>query len=153
MVRSVRMAGICTALLFAGLIVSAAAESSFIVLPSTKIDQTLLKKAQNVATDLLTGWREGKFQHLSDDFSLEMIAGLPPEDQQKAYDSLRVLFGHFESLTFAEALISPRLPGAVMFRFKGTFSGTKDNPEIRVVITDDGKIGGFWVKHWLDELQ
>ena len=153
MLRSVRMAGMCAVLLFGGLLVIAAADSSFIVLPSTKIDENLLRKAQSIASDLLTGWREGKFQHLSDDFSLEMMAGLPPEDQKKAYDSLRVLFGHFESLRFAEALMSPRLPGAVMFRFRGTFSGTKDNPEIRVVITDEGKITGFWVKHWVDQVQ
>jgi hypothetical protein len=153
MLRSVRMVSICPALLFVGLVTLAAADSSFIVLPSEKIDENLLKKAEKVVSDLLSGWREGTFHHLSDDFSLEMIAGLPPEDQRKAYDSLRMLFGHFESLRFAEALISPRLPGAVMFRFKGTFSGTKDHPEIRVVVTDEGKITGFWVKHWADELE
>ena len=153
MQQSFRMVGVCTALLIGGLFLLAAADSTFIVLPSAKIDQKLLKKAEKIASDVLSGWREGKFQHLSDDFSLEMIAGLPPYDQEKAYESLRMLFGHFVSLRFAEALISPILPDAVVFRFRGTFSGTEDHPEIRVVITKDGKITGLWVKHWTDEIQ
>lgn len=145
-------AGVWAVLFFVGIQADVSAKSLFQTLPDSKVDQALKSKARQVAADLLTRWRDGKFEPLADDFTLDLSVRLPPADQEKACNRLRALFGDFRSLVFIEAVASPGLPGYVMFRFKGTFSGAKANPEIRVLMNDEAKVTGFWVKHWQDEV-
>jgi len=128
------------------------ATSPFQPMPEVKVNQAHKEKARQVAGALLTAWREGRFEPLSDDFTLEMAQGLPPEDQKKAHASLRALFGDFVSLEFFEAVTSLTLPDCVMYRFKGTFSSTDARPEVRVLMDDEGTVAGFWVMHWKDEV-
>jgi len=150
--RSYLLAAGCLGLLIGFTLPAVATDSAFYPLPQSKVDPAMKNRAQQVIADLLTAWRDGKFEGLPDDFSLDLMSALPPSDQKKAYDAIRVLFGHFISLTFAEALVSPKYPDAVMFRFKGTFSATDDHPEIRVLMSNEGQVVGFWVRHWLDEV-
>ncbi len=130
---------------------SAFAGSVFLPLDQSRLDRRQIEKAQRVAGELLANWAEGRFRQLSDDFSLEMIARLPPDDQRKAADSLRGLFGNFQAMSFAEAMISPTIPGCVMYRFRGSFSATEAKPEIRVLMNSEGRVVGFWVRHWMDD--
>ena len=143
----------CLIFLLCGMIDPAFPDSSFTWLPQTRVNKAMKERARQVVDALLTGWREGRFEPLSDDFSLEMNMALPPADQQKAYEGLRALFGDYRSMVFVEALVSPKYPDSVMYRFKGTFSATKANPEIRVILNGDGTVTGFWVKHWQDEVR
>jgi hypothetical protein len=139
--------------LLLGLSFQTVAASDFMPIAPDKLNQVSRDKAQQVATDLLAGWRDGKFRKLTGDFTTEMIAKLPPEDQKKAYDALRSLFGDFRSLKFVEAASSPQIPGYTAYRFKGTFSAVEANPEVRVMLDGEGKVAGFWVRHWMDEIQ
>lgn len=131
----------------------AGAVSMFLPVPPQEVDQAAQKKAMRAADRLLAGWRDGKFEPLPDDFTVEMATSFPPEDQQAAYNNLKALFGEFRSLAFAEAVMSPMLPGHIMYRFRGKFSATNADPEIRVLMNNAGKIAGFWVRHWMDEVR
>jgi hypothetical protein len=42
---------------------------------------------------------------------------------------------------------------STVYRFKGTYSRTSEQPEIRVVFDSQGKISGLWLKPWRDEIQ
>ncbi|MCA1960432.1 MAG: DUF3887 domain-containing protein [Desulfomonile sp.] len=129
-----------------------AALSMFLPIPPRQVDQAAKAKAQQAAERLLTGWREGKFAPLPDEFTVEMAANFPPEDQQAAHNNLKALFGELRSLEFAEAVSSPTLAGHVIYRFRGKFSATDADPEVRVLMNNEGKIAGFWVRHWMDEV-
>jgi hypothetical protein len=129
------------------------AESVFKPISPAKIDQTAKKNAERVAIDLLTKWRENKFEPLSDAFSPRMKRALTPDAQEDACAGLKALFGTFRSLSFAEAVASKNLPDLVVYRFRGDFSGAKKKPEIRVVIDNKGKVSGFWIKHWRKEIR
>lgn len=147
------VAAVTTACALLVLIGDSGAVSMFLPVPPQQIDQTAKTKAMQVAQRLLTGWREGKFQPLPEDFTVEMISGFPPQDQQAAYNNLKALFGEFHSLEFVEAVTSPMLPGHVLFRFRGKFSATAADPEVRVMMSAEKKVAGFWVRHWMDEVR
>jgi hypothetical protein len=118
-----------------------------------KVDATQREKAARIANDLLAGWREKRFRWLPDDFSLEMIRGLPPADQEKAQDTLRFLFGDFQRLEYVEAYASTASPSVAAYRFKGIFSAANSPPEVRVSFGPGGRIIVFLVRHWKDELE
>ncbi len=151
--RSDTIATVLGLLLLAGAICDGTASSVYVPVPADRVNQAEKTRVEYLATDLLNTWREGKFKALSNDFSLQMSAGLPPGDQEKAYESLRALFGDFRALRFVETVTSPAMPGYVYYRFRGKFSSTTSDPEIRVLVDGDGKIAGFWVRHWLDEVR
>jgi len=103
------------------------AVSMFLPIPPRQVDQASKAKAQQAAERLLGGWREGKFAPLSDEFTFEMGAGFPPEDQQAAYNNLKALFGELRSLEFVEAVTSPTLAGHVIYRLKAN-----SQPRVRI---------------------
>jgi hypothetical protein len=135
-----------------GVLVSVQAGAAFFPIPDDKIDREEESKARRIAAQLLNKWNEGKFEPLSDDFALTFAQALPPEDQEKAHNQLRAIFGDFRSLAFVEALSSLKLPLLTMYRYRGVFSATGANPEIRLVMDEEGKVAGFWVKHWQDDV-
>jgi hypothetical protein len=134
--------------LLGGTLFPAFAESVYTALPEAKVDQARKAFIEKTALGLLTAWAEGKFAALPDSFTTKMIKELTPEVQKAAYAKIQKAFGDFKSMTFAEAGTSPKVPGAVIYRFKATFSMAKDKPEIRVVANDKGKIEGLFVLKW-----
>ena len=129
------------------------AESPFQPIPEAKVNKAYKAKAQKAAIDTLTNWRDGKYEPLSDDYTDAMKEASTPARQKAAYQNIKALFGDFKDLKYVEAVASKNLPSLVVYRFKGTFTGTKDQPEIRVVIDSDGKVAGFFIKPWKNELQ
>jgi hypothetical protein len=57
-------------------------------------------------------------------------------------------------MTFVEALTARFfIPRGTVYRFRGTYSRTTAQPEIRVVYDPAGKVSGLWIKPWKDEIQ
>jgi len=139
-------------MLLVGTMTAVTAESPFKPIPASEVDQAQRDKARRIAAATLKGWSEGKFEPLSDDFTSEMKKALTPAAQRNSYLTTKPLFGDFRDQEFVEAVASPNLPEYVLYRFRGTFSGTKEKPEIRVVINGEGKVAGFWIKHWRKEV-
>jgi hypothetical protein len=149
---------ITSAALFAIVIVTGSvmdthAKSPFQQVPESKVNKEHRSIAKKAAIDTMANWRDGKYEPLSDDYTEAMKEASTPARQKAAYQNIKALFGDLKDLKYVEAVASKNLPSLVVYRFKGTFTGTKDKPEIRVVIDSDGKIAGFFIKPWKDELQ
>ncbi len=119
--------------------------------PVPQVDEAQKTKAAQAATTTLSNWYNGKFAPLSDDFTQQMKERVPPEAQKQVVTELKETLGDFQSMDFAQALVSPSMPGIVVYRFKGKFS--KESAEIRVVLDQQGKVAGFWVKPWQQKMQ
>ncbi len=145
------LSGVIMALFIAGTATWAA--SLFSPVPANQVNKAERDKAQQIANSLWSNWRSGKFEPLSDAFTSQMRQAMTPEVQRAAYQQAKQMFGDYKSLSFAEAVTSPILPGGTVYRFRASFSGSSERPEIRVVIDKQGKVGGFWIKPWAAELQ
>lgn len=138
----------CAMVVMGGTFLPASAESVYMALPEAKVNKAQKDAVQKAATALMTSWSQGKFQPLPDSFTAQMQKDLSPEAQKVTYEKVKKTFGDFISMTFAEAGTSPKVPGAVIYRFKGTFAKSKEKQEVRVVVNDKGKIAGFFVLKW-----
>lgn len=75
------------------------------------------------------------------------------EDQQKMlFLQMKSQLGIYESSTYAETWKQRGMPGMDIFRFKADFSESKKKAEVRVVLDDENRLAGFWVKPWNDIL-
>jgi len=81
----------------------------------------------------------------------EMIKMLTAEKQKAVYDQLKSAFGEFKSLEYSQTWTENNAH-MVIYRFKGMFDD-KNILEIRVVLNYQGKIAGFFVKPWAEELK
>jgi hypothetical protein len=147
------LSALITIAILTGSVTDTSAQSPFQQVPESKINKEHKSKAQKAAIDTLTNWREGKYEPRSDDYTDAMKEASTPARQKAAYQNITALFGDFKDLKYVEAVASKNYPSIVVYRFKGTFTGTKDQPEIRVVIDSEGKVAGFFIKPWKDELQ
>jgi hypothetical protein len=134
-----------------GTIVVAQTSPAFEPVPESKIDKAQKDKAAQIATTTLNNWFKGQFAPLSDDFTSQMKENLTPEAQKLAIADIKAKLGDLQSAELAEAVVSPSMPGIVVYRFKGRFS--KETGEVRVVLDKQGKVVGLWVKPWQDKMQ
>jgi Protein of unknown function (DUF3887) len=103
---------------------------------------------------LYAKWENGTFEPVGEEFTPQMQEGLSPKLQKQSFDQIRSMFGDYRGMTFVEALTARfLLPKGTVYRFKGTYSRASEQPEIRVVFDSKGKISGFWLKPWTEEMQ
>lgn len=140
-------------LLMAGPSLAAPEDVKFNAIPADKVNPDQKALARETAQTLLINWNNGQYKPVSDDYTAKMKAALTPKLQEKSGQALKNKFGDFKSMIFAQAATSPQVPGFTVYRFKGAFTKTAEPVEIRVVVEDTGKIGGFWVKPWNDVVQ
>lgn len=132
------------------------ASSSFLFkkIPESEINKAQVEEAKRTVNALYEKWLAGTFEPVSEKFSAEMRKGLTPELQEQSFNQIKAMFGDFKGLTFVEVLTARFLfPQGTIYRFKGAYSGTSQQPEIRVVFDSDGKVSGLWIKPWKDEIQ
>jgi hypothetical protein len=126
----------------------------FTKVPDSSVNPEHVEKANRIMGSLYTKWQDGTFEHVGEEFTAEMQKGLSPELQKQSFEQIRAMFGDYRGMTFVEALTARfLLPKGTVYRFKGMYSRTSENPEIRVVFDSDGKISGLWLKPWNDEMQ
>jgi len=142
---------VCVLICFAAAIAHAQTSPAFTPVPAAQIDEARKDKASRIATATLANWSRGQFAPLTDDFTAQMQASLTPEAQQMAIGNIRAMLGDLQSLAFAKAVSTPSMPGFVVYRFKGAFA--KEPGEVRVVLDQQGKVAGLWVKPWQDMMQ
>ena len=122
--------------------------SPVIVIPPDKIDQHQLANAERIGRRLMMAWRDGVYESLNEEFSPDMQTALSPRAQRAAANQIRAMFGDFEDMKFVEAVRLRNSPGMTIYRFRGKFSATGSNPEIRVVLDAHGRVTGFWCLKW-----
>jgi hypothetical protein len=126
----------------------------FSTVPREKVNARYVEKSGQVMDSLYAKWQNGTFEPVGDDFTSEMQKGLSPELQKQSFQQIRGAFGDFQGMTFVEALTARFFfPRGTVYRFKGAYSRTSEQPEIRVVFDSDGKISGLWLKPWKEEMQ
>ena len=103
---------------------------------------------------MLLGQKSGEIYILSEEEAIPEVAkGLTEGVQVSSYENISSMFGDYESMQFAEALTMKTDQFYTLYRFKGTFSETSEKPEIRVVLNKEGKLAGFWIRPWQDDLE
>ena len=126
--------------------------AQFSKIPDGRVDRERLNIAETISKSIMEGVRSGNIYLLSpDEATPAMMEGLNPERQMTVYTQLKDEFGPYQSLAFYEALIPDEKPQYTLYRFKGNF----DKPgiaEIRAVLDIDGRLAGFWVLRWQDEI-
>lgn len=126
----------------------------FTRVPVSSVNTGHVEQAYRLMDSLYAKWQNGTFEPVGDEFTAEMQKGLSPELQKQSFEQGRAIFGDYQGMTFVEALTARfLLPRGTVYRFKGKYSKTSENPEIRVVFDSDGKISGLWLKPWRDEMQ
>ena len=131
------------------------------LLPGTAAPQTVAsapvqseqrKLAAQLATQILQAHEQGRFEALGPEEATESFRkAFTAEVQRHSYQQLRQLFGAFEGLDFVETRSVESQPHLLVHRFRGQYSTA--SPEVRVVLDQDGKLAGLWIKPWQEQMQ
>ena len=116
------------------------------------IDPKQKEFARKFASDYFSRQISGSsYQFRTDEATDEMIKFLTPEKQKEVYNQLKSAFGAYKSLDYSQTWLESNSK-VIIYRFKSLF-GDSNQMEIRVVVNDKGKIAGFFIKPWSDNLQ
>jgi len=131
------------------------------LLPGTATPQTVASApvqseqhqlAAQLATQILQAHEQGRFEALGPEEAIESFRkAFTAEIQRHSYQQLRRLFGTFEGLDFVETHSIESQPNLLIHRFRGRYSTA--SPEVRVVLDQDGKLAGLWIKPWQEQMQ
>ncbi len=130
------------------------------LLPGTATPQTVASApvqseqrhlAAQLATQILQAHEQGRFETLGPEAAEGFRRAFTSEVQRHSYQQLRQLFGTFEGLDFVETHAIESQPNLLIHRFRGRYSTA--SPEVRVVLDQDGKLVGLWIKPWQEQMQ
>ena len=107
--------------------------------------------AAQLATQILQAHEQGRFEALGPEATESFRKAFTAEIQRHSYQQLRQLFGTFEGLYFVETRSIKGQPHLLIHRFKGRYSTA--SPEVRVVLDQDGKLVGLWIKPYQEQMQ
>lgn len=127
--------------------------SEFQKLPETKVDAKMKSVAESIATKILYAMRDGQIKPLGSEATEAMRSFLTTDKQRESYETIKGMYGDFQSMEYTETCIPTDGSLLVIYRFRGHFSKSQAKPEVRVVMDGEGKFAGFWVKPWADEVQ
>jgi len=109
-------------------------------------------KASDLGTNILLSYEKGKYKLLGEEATEEMRLGLTIEKQKEAHEAIKNVYDAFKSMDYVETWIN-KDKSLHIFRFKGNFTAGDSKPEIRVVLDNNGKLAGLWLKPGNNELQ
>jgi hypothetical protein len=116
------------------------------------IDTKQKEFARKFATEYFSKQISGSsYQFRTDEATDEIIKFLTPEKQEEVYNQLKSAFGAYKSLDYSQAWLESNSK-VLIYRFKSLF-GDSNQMEIRVVVNEKGKIAGFFIKPWAENLQ
>lgn len=108
--------------------------------------------AAQIADSILTGIRTGEYITLTGEVaSKDMVKGFTQRLQERAGYQFMSVFGEYIGVGSLEET-RPYGERLTIYRFHGEFEGTMAS-EIRVVIDPEGKLAGFFVLPWKDEIE
>ena len=131
---------------------SCQSENPFEQVAEANIDQQRLQFAKEMAFKLLSAQKQGGYYELSNEEATDqMIVGLDEGIQKQSYATIKSLFGDFEDMELDHVLATNKETGYEIYRFRGVFERPAQ-VEIRSVLDAQGKLAGFYVKPWKDQL-
>lgn len=116
------------------------------------VDIAMKSRALHYGTAILESCKKGKAFALNGNATPGMERAFDAERQRSACGQIRARFGDYRSLEYMETLIS-RGEGYQAFRFRGVFTGMNERPEVRVVLSREGRLAGFWIKPWRESME
>jgi hypothetical protein len=123
-------------------------------IPNSKINVAQLKDAQRIWNTLQAKWQAGNFERLSSEFTVEMQQGITPQFQKESFQKIKGAHGDYKGILFVEAKTARfYYPRMTVYRFKGAYSNTSQQPEIGIVFDPNSRISGYIFRdHWKDKL-
>ncbi|MCR8668340.1 hypothetical protein NO995_11655 [Aestuariibaculum sp. M13] len=109
--------------------------------------------AENISRKLLEAQKNGDYYKLTEEEATPtMINGLNEDLQKSSYSQIKSMFGDYQDLKFESLKIYPKNGESFdIYRFKGAFEKNKE-VEVRAVLNKQGKLSGFFIKPWNDNL-
>lgn len=127
-------------------------ENAFVKVQKSEINKVELEFAIDLADKILSKQKWGVYYGLNpEEATTEMIDGLNEEIQKQSYQKIKSMFGDYKSLKFESLYIGTDENNYKIYRLKGIFE-SNSNVEVRVVINQDRKLAGFFVRSWRREL-
>ena len=112
--------------------------------PASEMDSAQIERAKLVWNTLYDKWKSGAFEIVSEDYNDDMRKALSPQLQEQIFNQFESSYGHCQGITFVEAITGRfGFPQTHIYRFRGSFSRTTEEPEIGVVFDSKGKVSGF----------
>jgi hypothetical protein len=107
-------------------------------------DPAGIERARLVWDSLYGKWRSGSYEAVSGEFNDEMRRALTPQLQKSLFEQLSRSYGICQGVALVEK-VSGRFgfPRMCIYRFRGSFSGTRLQPEIGILFDSEGKVSGF----------
>lgn len=120
---------------------------------SSAIDSIRLHFVTKLADQILMAQKQGRFYQLGEsEATNEMITGLSERAQKQAYLQVEGLYGAYRKVEFDHLMKSKSEPLYEVYRFKGHFNMKEAEVEVRAVLNAEGKLAGFFIKPWSEEL-
>ena len=128
-------------------------QNDFARVAESELDTQKIAYASQLADRMLNAQKEGRYYALREnEATRQMIDGLNEKAQKKSYMSLKAIFGDYKDLEFDHMMKSKSGSYLGVYRFKGSFEHQKADVEIRVVLDDQDKLAGFFVRPWREGL-
>jgi len=125
----------------------------FTEVSDTEINSSKLELATELTEKILTAQKQAGFYKLtSSEATSEMVSGFTENVQKKSYETISGMFGQFQALKFYQLLRPIDGTRYEVYRFKGQFDSETAQIEIRTVLDGNGKLAGFFIKPWKDNL-
>ncbi len=127
-------------------------DPKFTKVENSDVDKERLAIATDISRKILSAQKNGGYYALSEaEATSKMKSGLDESLQKRSYEQIKGAFGDFNDLTF-EQMMKP-VDGTLfeVYRFRGEF-GPGAKVEVRTILNAEGKLTGFFVKPWKDDV-
>lgn len=129
------------------------AQQEFKKVEDSEIDNNRLDFATSITHNILLAQKNGGYYNLKKEEAIEaMVTGLDEKLQKDTYAQISGLFGEYQIIEFDHLMKSVGEPIYEIYRFKGKFEKPEANVEVRAVLDSNGKLAGFFIKPWQEEL-
>lgn len=115
---------------------------------STQADN--IEFAKTFANDFFTANKGGSTYDFKDNAIEPVKASMTADKQKATYENLKKNYGDYQSSKYAETWTNGMYS---IIRLKGKFDKSDDELEIRVVLDNNKKIAGFFIKPWAEGLR
>lgn len=117
-----------------------------------KIETKSLKIASGFIESFYSKLNKGSHYEFGEEATREVKNSITPEMQKNIYKQVKDQVGEFKSAEYVETWVQNANPDYKIMRYKGNFADSSTKLEIRVVLNDEDKIAGFFIKPWSDML-
>ncbi len=124
----------------------------FTKLSESKTDTIKIDIADKMVSSYFSTLKAGDSYNFNNIATEVFCEGMTPQVQKQSYNEIVQHFGSLQSLSYSSTWVDKEIPQIEIIRFKGYFEKSTSPLEIRVIINNDNKISGFWIKPWIDNL-